>query len=63
MEINKHSLDMTYNPPTIIYENNQLPLGARDCIYFEETSILFLVCCDMNITSRVNVYITNVNLP
>ena len=63
MEIDKHSPDMTFNPPTIIYENNELPLGVRDCIYFEEASILFLVCCDMNITSRVDAYITNVNLP
>ena len=63
MEIDKHSPDMSFNPPTIIYENNELPLGVRDCIFFEEASILFLVCCDMNITSRVDAYITNVNLP
>ena len=63
LEIDKHSPDMTYNPPTIIYENNELPLGVRDCIYFEEAQILFLVCCDMNIASRVDAYITNVNLP
>ena len=54
---------MSYNPPTIIYQNNELPLGVRDCLYFEEGHILFLVYCDMNITSRVDAYITNVNLP
>ena len=63
MEIDKHSPDMTFNAPTIVYENNELPLGVRDCIFFEEGQILFLVCCDMNITSRVDAYITNVNLP
>jgi WD40 repeat protein len=63
LEIDKHSPDMTYNPPTIIYENNELPLGVRDFFFFEEGHILFLVCCDMNITSRVDAYITNVNLP
>ena len=63
LEIDKHSPDMNYNPPTIIYENNELPLGVRDCIYFEEGQILFLVCSDMNIASRVDAYITNVNLP
>ena len=63
LEIDKHSPDMTYNPPTIIYENNELPLGVRDFVFFEEAQILFLVCCDMNITSRVDAYITNVNLP
>ena len=54
---------MTFNAPQIIYENNELPLGVRDCIFFQEGQILFLVCCDMNITSRVDAYITNVNLP
>ena len=63
LEIDKHSPEMTFNPPTIVYEHNELPLGIRDCIYFEEGSILYLVCCDMNITSRVDAYITNVNLP
>jgi hypothetical protein len=63
MDIDKHSPDMTYTAPTIIYENNELPLGVRDCIYFEEGQILFIVCCDMNITSRVDAYITNINLP
>ena len=38
-------------------------MGIRDCIYFEEGQILFLVCCDMNIASRVDAYITNINLP
>ena len=63
MDIDKHSPDMTYSAPTKIYENNELPLGVRDCIYFEEGQILFIVCCDMNITSRVDAYITNINLP
>ena len=35
LEIDKHSPDMTYNPPTIIYENNELPLGVRDFFFFE----------------------------
>ena len=63
LEIDKHSPDMSCNAPTILYENNELPLGVRDCFFFEEGHILFLVCCDMNITSRVDAYITNVNLP
>jgi len=63
LEIDKHSPDLVYNAPTIIYENNELPLGVRDFVFFEEYSILFIVCCDMNITSRVDAYITNTNLP
>lgn len=63
LEIDKHSPDLTYNPPTILYENNDLPFGVRDFIFYEEHNILFMVCCDMNITSREDAYITNVNLP
>ena len=63
LEIDKHSPDLVYNAPTIIYENNELPLGVRDFVFFDEYSILFIVCCDMNITSRVDAYITNTNLP
>ena len=63
LEIDKHSPDLTYNPPTIVYENNDLPLGVRDFVFFEEGNILYIVCCDMNLTSRVDAYLTNVNLP
>ena len=63
LEIDKHSPDLVYNPPTIIYENNDLPLGVRDFVYDEENNLLFIVCCDMKITSRVDAYITNTNLP
>ena len=63
LEIDKHSPDLVYNPPTIIYENNDLPLGVRDFVFDEENNLLFIVCCDMKITSRVDAYITNVNLP
>ena len=63
LEIDKHSPDLIFNPPTIIYENNDLPLGVRDFVYDEDYNILFVACCDMNISSRVDAYITNVNLP
>lgn len=35
----------------------------RDFYFYEEEQILFVVCCDMSISSRVDAYITNVNLP
>ena len=63
LEIDKHSPDLVYNPPTIIYENNDLPQGVRDFVFSEEYNIMFIVCCDMDIRSRVDAYITNVNLP
>ena len=63
LELDKHSPDLTYNAPTIVYENNELPQGVRDFYYFEEAQILYIVCCDMKIASRLDAYVTNVNLP
>lgn len=63
LELDKHSPDLSFNAPEKIYENVEVPLGFRDFFYFKEHNILYLVCCDMNITSRVDAYITNTNLP
>ena len=54
---------MTVNPPNKLYEYIDLPLGVRDFYYYKDNNMLFIVCCDMNITSRFDAYITNVNLP
>ena len=61
--MDKHSPEVAYNAPTKVYEYSELPLGVRDFYYYKEKNILFVVCCDMNIASRVDAYITNVNLP
>ena len=63
LEVDKHSPDLTYNAPNIIYENNELPQGVRDFCFFEEASIMYIACCDMKIASRLDAYVTNVNLP
>jgi WD40 repeat protein len=63
LEIDKHSPDLTYNAPSIVYENNELPQGIRDFYFFEKASIMYIVCCDMKIASRLDAYVTNVNLP
>lgn len=63
LELDKHSPDLSYNAPAIVFEYSELPLGVRDFYYYEEGQVLYVVCCDMNITSRVDAYITNVNLP
>ena len=63
LEIDKHSPDLTYNAPNIIYENSELPQGIRDFFFFEEANIMYIVCCDMKIASRLDAYVTNVNLP
>ena len=63
LEIDKHSPELKYNAPTIIYENNELPQGIRDFYFFQEESIIYIACCDMKISSRIDAYVTNVNLP
>ncbi len=63
IEIDKHSPELTINAPVKISEYNELPLGVRDFIYLKYENVLMLACSDMNIASRVDAYITNVNLP
>ena len=63
LELEKHSPNLTYNSPEKKYELTEIPLGIRDFYYLQEESIMFAACSDMNIASRVDSYITNVNLP
>ena len=63
LELNKHSPQLTFNPPEKIFELKELPLGVRDFIFFEEEKLIYIICSDMNIASRVDAYISNVNLP
>ena len=63
LEIDKHSPDLSYNAPSIVYENSELPQGIRDFVFFEEANIMYIACCDMKIASRIDAYVTNVNLP
>ena len=63
LELDRHSPNLTFNSPEKKYELTQLPLGIRDFYYLNEENIMFAACSDMNIASRVDSYITNVNLP
>jgi len=63
LELDRHSPNLTFNSPEKKYEVTDLPLGIRDFFYFSEEKMMFAVCSDMNIASRVDSYITNVNLP
>ena len=63
LELDKHSPELSFNAPEKIHSFTELPLGIRDFYYFKEENMIFIVCCDMNIASRVDAYITNVNLP
>ena len=63
LELDKHSPELSYNTPVKISEYVDLPLGVRDFVYLKYEGVLFLVCSDMNIASRIDSYVTNVNLP
>jgi hypothetical protein len=63
VEMDSHSPELTANGPEKISEFSDLPLGVRDFIYLKYENIMFVACCDMNIASRLDAYLTNVNLP
>jgi hypothetical protein len=63
IEMDKNSPEISTYAPVKIADFEGLPLGVRDFIYLKYENILFIACSDMNITSRVDAYITNVNLP
>jgi hypothetical protein len=41
---------------------SDLNLGGRDFVYLREEGIIFVAMSDMNITSRIDAYLTNVYL-
>ena len=63
LELDKHSPNLTFNAPEKMHELTELPLGVRDFYFLQEQNVMFIACSDMNIASRVDSYITNVNLP
>jgi hypothetical protein len=63
IEIDRHSPEISGFAPLKLADFEGLPLGVRDFVYLKYEGILFIACSDMNITSRVDAYITNVNLP
>lgn len=52
---------VTYSPVKLA-ELTDLTLGGRDFIYLEEEHLMFVAMSDMNITSRLDAYLTNVNI-
>jgi WD40 repeat protein len=63
VEIDKHSPELSSHGPEKLSEYTELPLGIRDLIYMKYENIMFIACSDMNIASRLDAYLTNVNLP
>jgi hypothetical protein len=50
---------VTYSPMKVT-EMHDLNLGGRDFIYVRDHNIMFVAMSDMNITSRIDAYLTNV---
>jgi WD40 repeat protein len=63
LEMDKFSPELSAFDPEKIAEYVDLPLGVRDFIYLKYEGICYLACSDMNIASRMDAYITNVNFP
>lgn len=63
IEIEKHSPELSVSGPEQISSIHDLPLGVRDMFYSKYENLLFLACSDMNISSRIDAYVTNFNLP
>ena len=48
------------NTPVKVAELADLNLGGRDFLFLREERVLFVAMSDMNITSRLDAYLTNV---
>jgi len=49
--------------PIKIAELDNLLIGGRDFIYLEKEGVLMVAMSDMNVTSRIDSYLTNFSLP
>ena len=63
INLEENSPELLTQVPKKLSEFCDLPLGVRDFKYIQEENVIILVCSDMNISSRIDAYITNVNLP
>ena len=60
LELDTQIPDTVCYSPIKVCELSELNLGGRDFIYLEEEGIMFVAMSDMNITSRIDAYLTNV---
>ncbi len=63
LNLEEESPELLTEVPKKLSEFCDLPLGIRDFKYIREENVILIVCSDMNISSRIDAYITNVNLP
>ena len=63
LDLQKQAPELLLNRPSLLSEFNKLPLSVQNFIYLEDDGIIFMICSDMDIKSRIEAYITNTNLP
>ena len=63
LEIEKHSPELIMNAPVKVADHQGIPLGVRDFHYSEDDEAIFMCCSDMNIVSRADSMLTNLNFP
>ncbi|EGR33250.1 PX domain protein [Ichthyophthirius multifiliis] len=63
LEIDQHTTDQSINPPKLLGELTGFIHGVRDFHYESNTGLLFVLCGDMNVASRMDAYLTNMKMP
>lgn len=58
LELDMHSNAIYANPLKLSECSN--PLGVRDFLFVEEENMMFVALSDMEVTSRIDAYLTNV---
>lgn len=59
--LDSHVPESVVYSPVKVAEVNNLALGGRDFVYVENRGLLFVAMSEMNITNRLDSYITNVS--
>jgi len=62
-ELDLHNSNTMCYSPIKITQLDELPLGIRDFHYLNDKGLLFFALSEMKITSRLDSYLTNLNLP
>ncbi|EAR93569.2 PX-SNARE domain protein (macronuclear) [Tetrahymena thermophila SB210] len=63
LELDQHASDQIINPPRQLGELTGFVHGVRDFFYDPDQGVLFVLCGDMNVASRVDAYLTNMKMP
>ena len=63
LDLEKQAPELLLNRPSLLSEFNKLPLSIQNFIYLEDDGVIFMICSDMELKSRIEAYITNTNLP